>query len=645
MEIDGMETQTNPIPVRESATHHLDRAWQQFSLLSGRIDQRDLLLPELGAQIMSASSSLAVYLLRVDSNNSDQTELQLLASRDAQVPANVEQWATSVGLKCVSSGQSQSVTITDSDSTPIKMIATPIVADTDREETVVALFHGGESDSLFEMALVRAAAHCVGHWDSRQQLVRTHRVAEDLAAINELVSRIEESASCKAGCQRIADELAKPFAQWTVAALSLDALPHGNNPHDNNLHDNNLDVYIALATEKDALELVAVSNRNSVPQDSQRIEYAESAMSECLSRNRLSQWPPSTDRHALLCHRQFAKQFSSRGLISVPLHNTHGDLQGVLLIASKHALPERVRAFVSSCATPVASSLGLLKKAQPPRLQQWLHQAKESILSKKTTAIMFLVGVTLCLASIPMPLQVSTDCEIHPSTKRWIAAPFAGHLEACLVRPGDMVTTHQVVASMDGREIALELAEVEAELHRAEKTRDGHVASHDSGKARVAQFEAKRLRARYDLLTHRKQSLELRSPISGIVISGDHKKAVGIPLKTGQSLIEIAPLDDLVVELSIPEEDMRLVHPGMPVNVRLDAFPFEDWQGTVERVHPASEIRREKNVFVATVVIPNPTGKLRPGMRGSAKIQTAPQPVGWNFLRKPITTAMRWLGW
>ena len=102
-----------------------------------------------------------------------------------------------------------------------------------------------------------------------------------------------------------------------------------------------------------------------------------------------------------------------------------------------------------------------------------------------------------------------------------------------------------LLATLDGRETKLELAEVEAELNRATKQRDGHVVSHESGEAYVAKYEIERLKSRRSLLLHRQESLELRSPMDGIVIAGDLQNAEGMPLKVGQTLFEVAPLDQL----------------------------------------------------------------------------------------------------
>ena len=75
------------------------------------------------------------------------------------------------------------------------------------------------------------------------------------------------------------------------------------------------------------------------------------------------------------------------------------------------------------------------------------------------------------------------------------------------------------------------------------------------------------------MLEHRSENLEVRSPIDGIVIGGDLKRAEGVPVQVGQTLFEVAPLASMDVEIEIPGGEIALLKGGLPVQVVLDAFP------------------------------------------------------------------------
>ena len=184
-----------------------------------------------------------------------------------------------------------------------------------------------------------------------------------------------------------------------------------------------------------------------------------------------------------------------------------------------------------------------------------------------------------------------------------------------------------------------------ADLQRAAKERAGHVAAHESGKAEVARHEVDRLQLRAQLLEARDQDLEVRSPIDGIVVTGDLREAEGMPLTQGQVLFEVAPLDDMIVELAIPEDDVAYVRRDMHVRIRLDAFPMHRHEALVERIHPRAEIRDQENIFVAEVSLNNELRQLHPGMRGRAWVAAGHGRLGWILFRRPVAAAIQWLGW
>jgi multidrug resistance efflux pump len=312
--------------------------------------------------------------------------------------------------------------------------------------------------------------------------------------------------------------------------------------------------------------------------------------------------------------------------------------------ASPTLRPETLN-FVRAAQLPLASSFQLLVRAQRGPIHRALTAAVRLARGRRGLvllgAIIGLVGLML----VPVPCQLRCDCELQPVVRRFVAAPFDGPLEKSLVEPGDVVVQDQLLAHMDGREIRWELAGTRADLHRAAKARAGHVATHESGKAELARYEVDRLQVRTELLEHRSDNLEIRSPVDGVVVSGDWKRAEGTPLKTGQTLFEIAPLDRMVLEVAVLERDVPYVEPGMPVRIRFDAFPLKSRTAAVESIHPRSELRDHANVFIAEVPVDNANRLLRPGMRGRAQVTGRPYPLGWNLFRRPIAAAIAWLGW
>jgi multidrug efflux pump subunit AcrA (membrane-fusion protein) len=129
------------------------------------------------------------------------------------------------------------------------------------------------------------------------------------------------------------------------------------------------------------------------------------------------------------------------------------------------------------------------------------------------------------------------------------------------------------------------------------------------------------------------------------VLSGSIDKLSSVPVKTGQTLFEIAPLDRLRVEVSLPAEDYRHVQAGDRVELRFDGRASELQSGELARIRPRSEIRDSADVFVAEVELPNPDEALRPGQRGQAVVVARPHPIAWNLFHKAYERVRQWWPW
>jgi len=163
---------------------------------------------------------------------------------------------------------------------------------------------------------------------------------------------------------------------------------------------------------------------------------------------------------------------------------------------------------------------------------------------------------------------------------------------------------------------------------------DVHQASGNTAAAQLDRLEALRWGERRKLLQDRLWNLEIRSPLDGMVIAGEGERIRGAPLKCGQTLFEIAPLDRMLVETSVPEPDYAFVRTGQELTIVLDAVDDEPRRARIERFRPRCEIREQAWVFLAETELPNPDDLLRPGMRGRATIAGPPRRLGWIFARR-----------
>ncbi|TWU08134.1 efflux RND transporter periplasmic adaptor subunit [Stieleria varia] len=455
------------------------------------------------------------------------------------------------------------------------------------------------------------------------RLRELERHLDQTAAIAELLAVIGSADELTIGCRNAADRLKRDHGAEKVVIAQCDG--------------DDLDCHIAAVSEMDH-----VQRKQTIAVDAQAVLH------EAVADESVVVWIANQDqpRGGLLAHRRFAKQYDCNAVISSVLKDHNGAIRGAWMVAgdADRMHCANVATFMSAAGPVLASVLNLATRAEAGRLEKTMQSAKRFAKSNKGRVVCAALAFLTLLLCVPVTYRPKCDCTVEPVVRRFVAAPFAGPLKQAFVSAGDEVHQDQVLASMEGREVRWELAGARADLHRAEKERAGHMAIHDSGQAEVARHDADRLRMRIELLENRNRSLEIRCPIDGIVVNGDLDEAIGMPLETGQTLFEVAPLEQMVVEIAVSEDDYAYVQPGMAVTVRLNAYPLRTIEGTIARIHPRSEIRDEQNVFVAEVGIDNSDQTLRPGMQGRASIQSSKKSLGWILFHRPYHALITWLG-
>lgn len=122
-------------------------------------------------------------------------------------------------------------------------------------------------------------------------------------------------------------------------------------------------------------------------------------------------------------------------------------------------------------------------------------------------------------------------------------------------------------------------------------------------KLQQLKLEANKLQAKMQetetlLKTARSQldRMVLQSPVQG-TISALNVNNVGEVIQLGQTVAEIAPKGaPLVLSSILPNREAGLVHPGMAVQIKFDAFPFQDYgtvAGKVVSISPDAKVDQQ----------------------------------------------------
>lgn len=451
---------------------------------------------------------------------------------------------------------------------------------------------------------------------SNPEARRTDRLAQWLLR---LITHLEQQRDVGAAAQFLADALADQFDCTLVA--------------------------VGWVRRQHACRMLAVSRSRKLDGKSELVNQLEAVMAEALRHDEPVSWPLAEGVQPPLvpavAHRQLAERSSSSPILSVVLRDAEQSPIAVLTLCGGHVDRSWTVTQLRAASQPLAGCLALVRQAQPgpirrswrrcsPRGRQW---------------IAFAVVMATLLLLLPVTHRVGCDVTLEPVTRRYVVAPFEGRLERSFVEPGDLIQRGQRLVRLDGREIELQQGALRAKYDQVAKRRDAAMAKGDGVTVQLARLELRSIELELELLQRRLAELDVRSPVDGVVISGDLKRVEGAPLTMGQSLYEVAPLDEMIVELAIPEEDVAYVRPRQPVRLRLKAFPSQVVEGHIERIHPRAELRGDQWGFIGEFHLDNRDRAYRPGMTGSAVVQAGRRRLGWVLLYKPWHALAVRLGW
>lgn len=228
---------------------------------------------------------------------------------------------------------------------------------------------------------------------------------------------------------------------------------------------------------------------------------------------------------------------------------------------------------------------------------------------------------------------VHAHARVTGTVQRAIAAPFDGFIREAPVRAGDEVAQGALLVAIDDRDLVLERLRWVTE-------RQVHLAEYDQALGGAKRADLVRLQsaidqanARVHLVDEQLAHASLVSPFDGLVVSGELSQSVGAPVRRGDVLLEIAPLDDYRVELQVPEGQIADIAPGQHGALIVNALPDTTLPLTVERTTPVADAKDGQMTFRADAVLSEHNARLRPGMEGIAKIGAGRARLVWIWTR------------
>ena len=124
------------------------------------------------------------------------------------------------------------------------------------------------------------------------------------------------------------------------------------------------------------------------------------------------------------------------------------------------------------------------------------------------------------------------------------------------------------------------------------------------------------------------------APIDGIVTqrSVDVGQTVAASMQAPTLFVIAADLTEMQVNANIDEADVGRIRPGQQVTFRVDAYPTDNFIGTVTQIRLQPVVVQNVTTYGTVITVPNRELKLKPGMTANVKIEIAKRT---NALRIP----------
>ncbi|MDH7599557.1 MAG: HlyD family efflux transporter periplasmic adaptor subunit [Sedimentisphaerales bacterium] len=387
----------------------------------------------------------------------------------------------------------------------------------------------------------------------------------------------------------------------------------------------------------------AISHVERFNRKTRQIQLIEAAMEEAIDQDAVVLWPVSQDTHVISrATAELAQATSAKGLVVIPLLEGQ---QGLAIVL------ERSSTFDDKALEAIKLACQL---CGPILLRLWTQGRWFGVrlVHKIKAWASLLVGPTYtwaklaaCIVTIALAwtvfgkgvYRVHAPFVLSAELLQGICAPFDGYLKQVYVEVGQAVESNKtVLAELDTAELKLQLASAKAELASYLKQVDAYMRDGQTAKAQVSQAGADEVQAQIDLIEHMIRKATLVSPTDGTIVKGDLKKQIGSPVKTGQVLFEVTPLETLYAELLVPEDQILDLKIGQEGALATASFPGQRLPIRVERINPMAEVVNGRNVFRVRATLLQTRQWLRPGMEGLAKVTIDRRPYLWIWTRKLV---------
>ncbi|VDH07382.1 efflux RND transporter periplasmic adaptor subunit [Bordetella trematum] len=403
-------------------------------------------------------------------------------------------------------------------------------------------------------------------------------------------------------------------------------------------------------------QVCALSHSSRLVQNMNLLRAVGEAMDEAIDQNTTLCLPQDEERTIQLqAHRRLAREFGNRHVLTVPFA-PESQARGAIVFERPDDEPFDAETIALCQNVALLAGRVLYQRQQQER--PWWRKGRDALwreaarlvgprhIGRKLLALGVL-AVLLFGAFAQGTYRVSATATVHGVVQRIVAAPFDGYIASASHRAGESVTQGQALATLDTRELELELLRAGNLEVQYRRQAEEAMARGDSAAAAIAQAQARQAMAQIQFYREQIERSTLRAPFDGMLVSGDLSQQLGEAVKRGQELFKLSPPQGYRLWLDVEDRQVDEVAPGQTGRVALAAMPDRQIPFTVTRIVPLAQVQEGKTVFRLEASLPPQDNLLlRPGMEGVGRIDIGERRYLWIWTHGFVDwLRLKWWAW
>lgn len=206
-----------------------------------------------------------------------------------------------------------------------------------------------------------------------------------------------------------------------------------------------------------------------------------------------------------------------------------------------------------------------------------------------------------------VPQIKSYTATVEPFKTNNITANAANRIKEIKVDVGHNVSAGQTLVVLD--DVNVEQLEVRIANQEREYNRAVELLEIGGGTQQAVDQLKTELDASKRSLRNMKENMTLTSPISGVVTARNYEDG---DMTGALPILTIEDMRPAKIIVNVSESEFPKIKKGMKVDVKLDTYGDEAFQGTVYLIHPTIDVATR--TFKVEITVPNGDGRIHSGM-------------------------------